>query len=249
MMPALLKVRARNGRVVRIGAGARQLSKFPRELMRASLSMTDLAIWRDSSTAAFLGGDEMADLGFLGGSDESSRSQTRDQLVVSLRGDRNAPAPEWYATVQELATRLGLGVSIATQVKRDNLRTLEVAERLGARPLEWDEEDHLTQESRLRELYGRASIVLSDRLHVLIAAATEGARVVSVASGNSEKISRHFDTAGYPPIVVDIRGLLAADAARAIQDVVDSVDYSGALDRARASAHDALDRMAETLRS
>lgn len=204
MVPALRAVHNSGGRVVRIGAGARALARVPRAMMRPSLALTDLSVWRDADTAAFLGGETMPDLGFATGPERPPLAE-RDLLVLSLRGDRPTPPPVWLSGMRRLAAHLGVAPMVVTQVARDSGRSAELARALDAELLDFDGHDHAGQEAALRAAYGRAAAVSSDRLHVLIAAATEDAPVLAPLPHGGMKIRRHFEAAGFPQIDWDVR--------------------------------------------
>lgn len=245
MLPALALVRARRGRVLRIGSGARNFAPVARALMRPSIALSNLVVWRDQETATYLGGDVMPDLGFAEGSTDANG--VRDLLLVSMRGDRPAPDATWIAGVLLAAQRRGLEIVVITQVGRDSQRTRELAAALRARTLDWGGTDHAKQEERLRDLYRRASIVASDRLHVLIAAVTEGAAVIAPLPSAAGKIDRHFLSAGYPAVSVVTSGLTAEQIAVAVESSLES-SKPAALESARESIVRVTDRASALLR-
>lgn len=211
MLPALLMVRLRGGRVVRVGSGARSFARLPRLLMRPSIALSQLVIWRDRATANFLGGETMPDFGFVAGA-PLARAE-RNLLVVSLRGDRAMPDATWIAGVRLFAEEHALEIVVVTQVGRDSERTRQVASALDARTLDWDGVGHREQEAALRATYNSARAVVSDRLHVLIAAATEGAYPVGLLTTASDKIDRHFSAAGFPRVATTAAGLSSREIA------------------------------------
>lgn len=215
MLPLLAVLRAREGRAVRAGVGARDFAAVPRALVHPSIALSDLTLWRDEATAAYMGtGGVMPDLALAGGSPDGAitdPSRTRDALVVSLRGDGERPYPGAQAlrAVREHAERAGLEVWAVTQVAVDDERTAALAADLGAKTLRWPgPSGHDVQEAALRALYARSALVLSDRLHVLVAALTEGAVPValSVSAGatTTTKIARHLGTVGVHDVALDL---------------------------------------------
>lgn len=252
MIPALRAVHRSGGRVVRIGAGARTLARFPRAMMRPSLTLTDLAIWRDAETAAFLGGETMPDLGFATGPERSPTAE-RNLLVVSLRGDRPFPPAVWLDGMRHLAAELDAAPMVVTQVARDSGRSAELAGSLGAELLDFDGRDHADQEAALRAVYGRATAVVSDRLHVLIAAATEGAPILAPLPHGGTKIRRHLDAAGFPRLDWDVRSQTSTefiDEALGRRDAQQSDPQR--LERARAAiarTHARVDALLEAART
>ena len=216
LLPLLVALRLRGGRAIRAGVGTRNYASVPRALMRPSIALSDITLWRDVATAEYMGtGTVMPDLAFGEGADETlasfrSPSPERNALVVSLRGDeatRPYPSQAWVEAVRAFADRHGLELWAVTQVRTDDERTAELAKDLGGFALRWDESvEHAEQERRLRALYARTAIVLSDRLHVVIAAFTEGAVPVGSPVGDSDKVSRHFRTIGIEDVSIDAAG-------------------------------------------
>lgn len=221
MLPAAALVRARGGRVARIGAGARNFAPLPRALMWPSNALSSYTRWRDDRTAAYLGfGPAMPDLGFSEGLDaqglESARAEgsgIRDLFVVSLRDDtevapRPYPQPSWIAAVRGAAAQLGLRLVVVTQVSVDDERSRRLARDLDAEVVGWPALGaHAAQEERLRAVYRRTAVAASDRLHVIIAAYTEGAMPIGLQLDDADKISRHFDTIGLRDIAVNTTGM------------------------------------------
>ncbi len=231
MLPAAALVRLRGGTVSRVGVGARNFASIPRLIMWPSNALSSYTRWRDDRTAAYLGfGPAMPDLGYGGGLDDDdlaatlgATSPTRDLLVVSLRDDTEvAPRPypdaAWLTGIRTAATALGLRLCVVTQVSVDDPRTRRLARDLGdAEVIGWPAmEGHGPQEERLREVYRRTAVAASDRLHVIIAALTEGAAPVGLQLDDSDKISRHFSTIGIDDIAVNSTGLAADELAARI---------------------------------
>jgi len=189
--------------------------------MRPSNVLSSFTRWRDDETAAYLRfGQAMPDLGYAEGmTDDELRAELlspatdRKLLVLSLRADvevapRPYPRPEWLAAIREAGRRLGLELWVVTQVQVDDERSRRLAVDLNAELLAWPElADHAGQEARLREVYRRAAVVASDRLHVLIAGVTEGAVPVGLELDDDGKIARHFSAIGIPDAGVNTSGL------------------------------------------
>ncbi|UZN04113.1 hypothetical protein [Cellulomonas sp. S1-8] len=220
MLPAVALVRARGGAVLRVGAGARGFAPLPRALVRPSIALTTYTRWRDERTAAYLGGGPaMPDLGYAEGADAATLRAARDGhderdvLVVSFRADaevapRPYPSPAVIEAIRRYAAEEGLRTWVVTQVSVDDPRSQRLAADLDAQVLGWPEPvGHDQQEARLRELYRRTRVVLSDRLHVVIAAFTEGATPVSLQLDASDKAARHLSTIGVHDVTVDATGL------------------------------------------
>lgn len=219
MLPALLLLRLRGGRIVRVGSGARALARMGRALMQPALAITHFTAWRDADTAAYLGhGGTMPDFGFT--HEPSPARSPVPSMLVSMRGDRPMPGRAWLEGIRVFADSRGLRLTVVTQVARDEARTRELAEALGAEMLGWDGTNHDAQEARLRAAYASAAIIASDRLHVLIAGATEGATPIAPLPAAAPKIDRHFTTAGLPSISVLTEKLDPMQISDALDSVV-----------------------------
>jgi hypothetical protein len=213
LLPLLLTLKLRGGAAVRAGVGTRNYAAVPRALMRPSIALSDRTLWRDDATGRYMGtGAVMPDLAFGEGADDAavarfaSPAPERNALVVSMRGEdpaRPYPSQAWLDGVRAYATAHDLEIWAVTQVWTDEERTQRLAADLGGQTLGWDgPTGHDEQERRLRELYSRTAIALSDRLHVVIAAFTEGAVPVGSPVGDSDKVDRHFTTIGIPGVTV-----------------------------------------------
>lgn len=229
MLPLLVAVKLRGGAAVRVGVGTRNYAPLPRALMRPSIALSDVTLWRDVSTASYMGsGEAMPDLAFAEGSDDAAvaafaeESPERRILVVSMRSDepvRAYPSRTWIDAVKAYADAHGLEIWAVTQVHVDDGRTRQLAADLGGSALTWDGLDHDRQEEKLRALYRRTAIALSDRLHVLVAAFTEGAIPVGSLVDDDDKIDRHFRTIGIDGVSVATSGLSADEFVRRMEDL------------------------------
>jgi hypothetical protein len=210
MLPLLAMIRARRGKVARLGSGCRGFAQLPRLLLSPSLALSQFVRWRDPATAAFLRtGGVMPDLAFGEGDPlpQQVASSQRRLLAVSMRGDRGPVPKAWIEAVSCYATTRGFEVVVLTQVLRDSQMSRHLATALSARLVDWDGTRHDEQEEALRTIYQQASAVISDRLHVLIAAYTHGALPLAVLTDGSTKIQRHFDVVRMPAICVNAAGL------------------------------------------
>lgn len=231
VLPLLLVLRVRRGRVVRVGSGARNFAPWPRRLMRPSIILSDYIRWRDPKTAAYLGGEHAPDLAFATGADDDEIARRveqgpRDVLVVSMRpkddsGARPYPDREWIDGVRSFAARRRLEIWAVAQVEQDSERARRLAADLGGRVLAWDGTDHDRHEAMLRELYARTAVAVSDRLHVLITAFTEGAVPVGALTVDSDKIDRHFRAAGIEGSSIVTTGMSARELADALSRASD----------------------------
>ncbi len=199
MAPLAALVRLRGGKVLRVGAGTRNVALIPKWLIAPSVLLANRVWWRDSGTAHYMGrGQVMPDLAFGEGdpTEVALRPAPRDLLTISMRGDRPMLPRAWIEGVRQFAQSQGLTIQIITQVARDAPRSAALAAELGGRLLNWDGAGHAEQEAQLRNVYRRTRAVVSDRLHVLISAYTHGAIPLAPLNDGSDKIARHFDAAG-----------------------------------------------------
>lgn len=223
MVPLQLLIKLRGGSVARVGAGARGFEKLPRAIMKPSLALTDLIVWRDARTASFLGaGEVMPDLAFGEGREQPRGEEPRDLLVVSMRSDRTLPRPEWLAAVRNVADRHDLKIVAVVQVERDSARSADLARLLEGDLDVWNGDDHDGHEQHLRGIYRRAALVVSDRLHVLLTATTEGASPLALLVDDSDKIERHFAAADLGHIAVYSKNMTTADMRAALEGALSS---------------------------
>lgn len=204
MLPAAIAIRLQRGKVLRLGLGQRSPVPGLTPVYRALFRLSNLVAWRDADTyATFRLGQVMPDWGFA--EQGTIETASRDLLVLSYRSDKPSLAPVVIDAVRQAALSRGLGITVVTQVGRDSARSVELAEQLDAQLVDWPEgRSHHDQEEMLRDVYRRSSIVLSDRLHVLIVAMTEGAVPLALSMGPNYKIGRHFDAIGYADVSVPV---------------------------------------------
>lgn len=210
MLPLLLLLRISGGKVIRIGSGARNFKTLPMLLMKPSMWLANILLWRDPKTTSFMGsGATMPDLAFAEGTEPSLHSpiDTRKILVLSMRGDRGEISLEWLEAVKQYAANHGLEIHVVTQVLRDSTLSKNLARQLQCQLLDWDGHNHDQQEQLLRQLYANTHTVVSDRLHVLITAYTQGALPIGMLDYNSDKIDRHFAAIGLKDLSIFSRDL------------------------------------------
>lgn len=150
----------------------------------------------------------------------------RVTLGLSLRGDRAYPTAAWLASVREAAQRLGLEIVALAQVERDSLYAQRLASDLGGRAVVFDGRSHREQELVVRTEYGRMRVLLSDRLHSLLIAATEGAVPLGWCEAATTKIARHFEPLGMPWVAVT-PGHEADALAQLDQQTLDTLEEQG----------------------
>lgn len=240
LAPLLAVNRARGGVAVQVGTGVRASQPW-RVPIAAVLRLLDVVSWRDQYSRDLMGvGTVAPDWAFALGPDAGTLRAGTDRplLAVSVRqgtGDvlREPPDAAWAGRVRELADGLGLTPVVVTQVGRDGPLGDRIAADLGAEHVGWHDDDHAAQEARLRDVYRRCSHVLSDRLHVVVVAATEGAVPVGLTApatpgGAPDKVERTLHAAGItgtclPRDLRDVDSAVATLAGTRRDDVVDAV--------------------------
>jgi polysaccharide pyruvyl transferase WcaK-like protein len=195
LLPLLTLVRVRGGAVIWLGAAVPAQTRLT-WLFRGVARLCSMIRWRDSQSARLLApAPTMPDWALATEPLEPTPSR-RELLAVSLRGDRPPPSEEWCALVRQAAHRLGLRITVVVQVARDRDRACEVASALEAEIVPWRHDDHRSQEALVRATYRHAAVVLSDRLHALFIAMTEGAVPIGWCESATDKLARNFAVIG-----------------------------------------------------
>ncbi len=204
LAPLLAVNRLRGGTAVQLGVGVRESTAW-RHPIATVLRLCDMVSWRDERSRAMMGfGEVTPDWAFALGSDDAvlrDASAPRPYLAIAVRQGlshmaRDKPTDEWVATVRAMADRLGLEPIVVAQIERDGPLAEELAHRLGCTALPWLDDNHTRQEERLRSTYRRSALVLGDRLHAVVIAATEGAVPIALSTGPMDKVTRTLEGAG-----------------------------------------------------
>ncbi|MEP6560995.1 MAG: polysaccharide pyruvyl transferase family protein [Nakamurella sp.] len=204
--------------------------------------------WRDEQTQRAVDiGTVVPDWAFgLGQSSDSllqpERAAGRDLLVISLRASGPSLTRERTAQVRRLATKGGLDPVVLVQVGRDNELAEKVAKESGFRCLPWHGGSHLEREAFVRSIYARSRWVISNRVHALILALTEGAIPLAPADLGSEKSARIFHAAGISNVSVP-----ASTPLSELPAAVVAAGCFAELCRARASLELAAGRLVDVL--
>jgi Polysaccharide pyruvyl transferase len=211
LAPLLIASRLRGGISAHVGVGVRESTPW-RVPISAVLRLCSVVTWRDEYSRRVMGhGGLSPDWAFaLGSPAEFLRSDStpRPRLAIAIRqglshAKREKPSEEWVSAVRQMSDELGLKPIVVAQIERDGPLTEELADRFGCEAVVWDGPNHSRQESRLRAVYRESSVVLSDRLHGLVIAATEGAVPIGLAMSENDKVTRTLAGVGISGTIVD----------------------------------------------
>ena len=210
VLPLALVSKLTYGRMIRFGSGTRDdPSPFMASVFRLILRFDDATFWRDNETRmAVRRGRVAPDLAFYSKQTNLGspplESTLRQTVVVSVRGDRGSISAEWLKSIEEFALMRNFKIVMTYQVGRDRDRNRTIAEELS-----WGFFDpgmigpETPDGTQLAELYDRAAVVVSDRLHVLVYALTRGAAIVGVGTDNAGKLRRCLGVVGLSERIVD----------------------------------------------
>jgi len=204
-------VRATGGTVLVSGVSIRPGTSVKKTYLRQIARRSALAVWRDYPTAVEVGtGGVQPDWAFYLG--DGGPGGDRHYVAVALRSDRPAPSDGWIDSLKLFAASQGYAIRVVVQVRRDGQAASLLARRLEADVLSWpDSRSHAEHEALLRSFYQSCAVIVSDRIHALIIAATEGATPVGILTADREKVARTFDHV-LPLAILDARsGPIAED--------------------------------------
>ncbi|QEW02153.1 polysaccharide pyruvyl transferase family protein [Microbacterium lushaniae] len=240
LLPLALATRARGGAVLWLGVGVPK-HRGPLAAPYRLMSHLATAVWaRDGVTAAMLPGSVIVPDWAFSLATEDAKMTPRSYLGVMLRGDRAEPEPAWFDWVAAQARELGLELAFASQVTRDNARAEELATRFGVRSVLFADNEHRAHEESIRGFYRQCAFLISDRLHGLVVAATEGAIPIGWVPTSRGKIGRHFLAAGMPWV-----GQHEGEGPQEYPNMTAlDVDVDAAIRHARASVLTATERVA-----
>ncbi|MGD8194339.1 polysaccharide pyruvyl transferase family protein [Herbiconiux sp. P18] len=197
-------VRLRGGKIIRPPRAVGEYSPIVGWFYRQSARLSDEVLWRDEASLALMKvGKLVPDTAFSEPRVPGADPEDRHFMIVSLRGKRPLPSDAWFEGIRQFSIANGLPVKLVSQVDEDEDRSKEVAAILGsdvAEYLPWGTRSDVEQEAYVRELYRSASIVVSDRLHVLILSSVAGAIPAEAVPDPKPKVEGHFAVAGYPGV-------------------------------------------------
>ncbi|MBF0817524.1 glycosyltransferase [Microbacterium paludicola] len=246
ILPALRRFRRRGGAVVWLGAAVPARRRGRTWLFLRLYRAADLVRWRDQTTSeVFAPAPAMPDWALGLEPQGAAHDAPRRTLGVSLRFDRPYPSAEWIRAVRETAERLGLEIVTVAQVRRDSAYAHRLARDLGGRAVAFGGVSHATHERVLRGEYAGMRAILSDRLHALLIAQTEGAVPLAWTEAAADKLRRHFDALGLPWVTASPDQRIAC--LRAVDDAAltaHAADSAARLAAARAALDEVRDVLA-----
>lgn len=234
ILPVISAVHRLGGKIVWLGAAVPRTRRGATWIFRMLYNMSDMVRWRDLETSkVFEPADFMPDWAL--GLPAEGHTESRDALGVSLRFDRPYPSESWLNSVRELATRLDLDIVTVAQVKRDSDYATRLAADLNGRAVQFRSGPHREKEAALRGEYANMKLMLSDRLHGLLIALTEGAVPLAWAPAATSKMTRHFDALGLTWATTSADRQLAQIGSLTSEQIEKyAVEAAACLDRARA---------------
>lgn len=204
-LPAMAALKVRNGCVVQAGVGLRGATGGS-SIGRRLASSCDLLSWRDDVSRTVVGsGSVCPDWAFAEGAplDEiGTRHRELDSsdrtVAITVRGDRELPSADWVSAVRSLCTRINAHPVVVCQVRRDMEACSQLASALGAELVGWPAQaSHGEHEAVVRGVYSRSQWIVSNRLHALIMAMTEGAVVLPYLPDEGAKLVRTLLPGGF----------------------------------------------------
>ncbi|MFS0868187.1 polysaccharide pyruvyl transferase family protein [Microbacterium sp. 179-B 1A2 NHS] len=185
--------RITGGEVIVAGVSVRPGSSLSKTPLGQLARVASVLTWRDRASRETCGrGIVQPDWAF--GITSNERADNRNRLLVSVRADREPLSHEFISSLRRYATDHSLEVCAVVQVRHDSARAAQLADQLGGKLFDWPaHRTHAEHERALRSLYQSSRVVLSDRIHVLIIALTEGCVPIGIDTGRPAKLRNTFD--------------------------------------------------------
>lgn len=197
-------VRLRRGIVVRppraFGANADRLVLA---IHRVACRLSAITAWRVPRALEAIGvGVATPDTAFQEPFGGGLPASDRTFAVISMRGKRALPSTKWFDGIEAVARERDVELVFISQVREDEARTRELCELFSERGLRtrlipWGNATDLEHEHITQTTYTGAQLVISDRLHVLILSACQGAVPIELTEHSPSKADEHFSAIGY----------------------------------------------------
>lgn len=209
----VLGVRLRGGFVFRPPRAVGDFDPLVGRIYRWSSRLSQVVLWRERRSLERIPvGKLIPDTAFAEPAVDGSAPSERSTLLISMRGKRSAPRDPWFEGIRAFAASQDYRIVTMSQVDEDEERNREIALRFGsaAEHVSWTGSD-LDQERAIRDRYRECSVVVSDRLHVLILSAQAGALPTEIADSPKPKVEDHFATIGYHGVTLPVDEASAED--------------------------------------
>lgn len=177
------------GGALQVGASYRRSGLMGAKVHKLKTYLFRLCVVRDSKSFASSRAVVAPDLAF--GAWESRDQLSRFRLTISLRSDYELDE-QLILNCKRLADANGWRLTFVTQVRRDDERHRELADRYSADLITWDE-THLIQFETVQQTYTESLVVLTDRLHGLIFSSNCGALPVALIHSGNDKLTSTFE--------------------------------------------------------
>lgn len=219
-------VKLRGGVVIRPPRGVKPGHSLTLFVHRLGVRLSDITLWRTRASLDLVGiGTLCPDTAFQEEKDwKNAVDAHRAYFGISLRGKNPFPSDDWFVQMQEIIRVYELTPVIFSQVREDENRSEELAARLGAQHLTWGTISEAEQEERLRDLYKKCTVVVSDRLHVLILAALGGAVPLEITDSPGEKITDHFAQIGIYGLSIPVSRLRESSSGIDLYSLIEDRD-------------------------
>ncbi len=254
LAPLLLASKFSGGVSAHVGVGVREPSAW-RVPISTVLRLCSVVTWRDEYSRRIMGvGSVSPDWAFALGSPAGflrSDQHPRPRFAIAVRqglshASREAPDAEWVTKVQRISAERGLEPVVVAQIERDGPLAEELAARFGCEAVVWEGPNHSRQEDRLRAVYRESAVVLSDRLHGLVMAATEGAVPIGLAMSQNDKVERTLAGAGITGSTIDRAIADSGNAAKVVRNAIERrAEFAESVIEARSAIRELSDRLVE----
>lgn len=200
-------------------------------------------VWRDDVSRAMYGDGIVAPDWAFALAPHDARAP-RDLVVLSYRGDMPRPTATALSTVRDWSRSRHLELVVISMVGRDVDENERTAAELGIRHIHAQNGGLEEAERVTRDAFARAQIVLSNRIHVLIVGAVDGATPGAVLAHSDLKAARTMRGANVPFSSVSA-GATPAELVAYLDDLSDGDD---AVARAVQAAAQRVKRLGASLR-
>jgi polysaccharide pyruvyl transferase WcaK-like protein len=199
----LSAVRLAGSKVLVLGRSVRESSRINIRAERLIARAANIYVVRDHASCDIVGSRARfaPDFAFSRAVLHSSTLERRPFVGISLRHDRPVDIDALKTLVWEIDAE-GHQAVLVTQVREDSSRHEMLAGELGLDHISWPVgRSHREHENVLNDCYATLTAVVSDRLHVLILGARQGAIPIIVDCENEQKLHASLDPVLLPQAI------------------------------------------------